>query len=88
MHSSSRSILTFTSNYTAGTVEGPIGDLKTLRISDTEIAIAVSGKATPDGSLYNPQKAKKTHTSGRVYNAMFVRHVRSSVFRPPLPLLI
>jgi hypothetical protein len=74
-------MLIFTSNYTAGTVEGPIGDLKTLRISDDEIAIAVSGKAKPDGSLYNPEKAEKSHTSGRLYKSMFVRHVCNSVIR-------
>lgn len=62
------------SNYTAGTVEGPVGDLKTLRLSDHEVAFAVSGKAKPDGSIFNPEKAEKPHTSGRLYNAMFVRH--------------
>jgi len=81
-------MLTFTSNYTAGTVEGPIGDLKTLRLSDDEVALAVSGKAKPDGSLYNPEKAEKLHTSGRLYKAMFVRHVCNSLFRPPRSLLI
>lgn len=61
-------------NYSAGTVEGPIGDLKTYRVSDDEIAFAVSGKAKPDGSLYNPEKAEKPQTSGRLYKSMFVRH--------------
>ena len=81
-------MLIFTSNYTAGTVEGPIGDLKMLRISDDEIAIAVSGKAKPDGSHYNPEKAEKSHISGRLYKSMFVRHVGNSMFRPTRLLLI
>lgn len=62
------------SNYTAGTIEGPVGDLKTLRLSDHEVVFAVSGKAKPDGSIFNPEKAEKPHTSGRLYKAMFVRH--------------
>lgn len=62
------------SNYTAGTIEGPVGDVKTYRLNDDEIALAVSGKAKPDGSLFNPEKAEKPHTSGRLYKSMFVRH--------------
>jgi len=63
------------SKYTAGTVEGPIGDLKTYKLSDDETAFAVSGKAKPDGTLYNPEKAEKPRTSGKLYKSMFVRHV-------------
>lgn len=62
------------SNYTAGTIEGPVGDLKTYRLNDDEVAFAVSGKAKPDGSHYNPEKAEKPRTSGRLYKSMFVRH--------------
>lgn len=60
-------------------MEGPIGDLKTYRLSDDEIAFAVSGKAKPDGSLYNPEKAEKPRTSGKLYKSMFVRHVSIGV---------
>ncbi|KAG9201159.1 hypothetical protein G6514_006071 [Epicoccum nigrum] len=62
------------SKYTAGIVEGPIGDLKTYKLSEDEIAFAVSGKAKPDGTLYNPEKAEKPRTSGKLYKSMFVRH--------------
>jgi dipeptidyl aminopeptidase/acylaminoacyl peptidase len=62
------------SSYTAGTIEGPVGDLKIASIGQDEYALAVSGKATPDGDLFNPEKAKKPYTSGRLYNSMFVRH--------------
>lgn len=34
----------------------------------------VSGKATPDGSLYNSETAKKPHSSGKLYKSGFVRH--------------
>lgn len=56
-------------------MDGPIGDLKTYRLGEDEIVFAVSGKAKPDGSLYNPEKAEKPHTSGKLYKSMFVRHV-------------
>lgn len=62
------------SHYTAGTIEGPVGDLKTYRLGDHEVAFAVSGKAKPDGSLFNPEKVEKPHTSGKLYKSMFVRH--------------
>ena len=31
-------------------------------------------KAKPDGTLYNPETAPKTLTTGRVYTSLFVRH--------------
>lgn len=34
----------------------------------------MTGKATPEGDLYNEKDAKKPHTSGRVYDSLFVRH--------------
>src|SRR4051812_29240061 len=62
------------SSYSAGTVKGPVSDLKIHAIGNREYAFAVSGKATPSGRLVNPTKAEKPHTSGRLYNSMFVRH--------------
>ncbi|KAL6712058.1 hypothetical protein ACN47E_003101 [Coniothyrium glycines] len=62
------------SKYTAGTAEGPIGDLQAYALDGGEYAIAVSGKAKPDGSLFNPEKAEKPHTSGRLYTSLLVRH--------------
>lgn len=60
--------------YTAGTVPGPVSDLKVTVIEPGKIGFAVTGKANPDGSLFNPHDAKKSHTTGRVYTSLFVRH--------------
>ncbi|KAF2001168.1 alpha/beta-hydrolase [Amniculicola lignicola CBS 123094] len=57
-----------------GEIPGPVGDLKIKQIDNDTFAFAVSGKATPDGELFNPEKAKKPLTSGRLYKKMFVRH--------------
>jgi hypothetical protein len=43
-------------------------------LGDDAFAFAVTGKATPAGDLFNPEKAKKPHTTGRLYKQMFVRH--------------
>lgn len=61
-------------SYTAGTVPGPVSDLKVTVIEPGKVGFAVSGKANPDGSLYNPHDAKKPHTTGRLYTSLFVRH--------------
>ncbi|KAJ5899859.1 Helicase C-terminal [Penicillium taxi] len=60
--------------YTAGTVPGPVSDLKVTVLESGKIGFAVTGKANPDGSLYNPHDSKKPHTSGRLYTSLFVRH--------------
>ncbi|KAE8346850.1 hypothetical protein BDV24DRAFT_122319 [Aspergillus arachidicola] len=60
--------------YTAGTVPGPVANLKVTVIESGKIGFAVTGKANPDGSLHNPQDAKKPHTTGRLYSSLFVRH--------------
>src|SRR5690349_3241303 len=62
------------SKYTVSTMDGLVGDLKIHSLGDGEYAFAVSGKAKPDGSIYNPEKADKPHSSGRLYKAPFVRH--------------
>ncbi|CAL5867797.1 uncharacterized protein PFLUO_LOCUS2018 [Penicillium psychrofluorescens] len=60
--------------YMAGTVPGPVSDLKITNIEPGKIGFAVSGKANPDGSLYNPHDAKKPYTTGKLYTSLFVRH--------------
>ncbi|KAI8940255.1 hypothetical protein NX059_003956 [Plenodomus lindquistii] len=62
------------SKYTAGSIKGPVGDLKIHSLSETEWAFAVSGKAKPDGTLFNPEKAEKSLSSGKLYKSGFVRH--------------
>ncbi|KAF2270627.1 dipeptidyl-peptidase-like protein V precursor [Lojkania enalia] len=61
-------------NYTAGTIEAPVGDLKVHTLGKDRFAFAVTGKVSPDGKLYNPEKAKKPKATGRLYTSLFVRH--------------
>ncbi|KAF9894279.1 DEIH-box ATPase [Aspergillus nanangensis] len=60
--------------YTAGTVPGPVSDLKVTVIEPGKVGFAVTGKANPDGSLFNPHDAKKPLSTGRLYDSLFVRH--------------
>ncbi|KAI9373192.1 Alpha/Beta hydrolase protein [Aspergillus egyptiacus] len=60
--------------YTAGTIPGPVGNLKVTTVEAGKIGFAVTGKANPDGSLYNPQDAKKPLSTGKLYTGLFVRH--------------
>lgn len=60
--------------YVAGTIDAPAGNLKVKKLRDGEFAVVLSAQASPDGSLYNPEKAKKTHATGRLYKSLFVRH--------------
>jgi len=59
---------------TVGTIPGPVSGLKLKRLDKKTTAIVVYGLAKPDGTLYNPKKAPKEHSSGRVYTSLFVRH--------------
>lgn len=65
--------------YTAGTVSGPISDLKLTEIEPGKIGFAVTGKANPDGTLFNPHDVKEPFSSGRLYTSLFVRHWDSYV---------
>ena len=56
-----------------------MSDLKVTTIKPGEYGIAVSGKANPDGSLYNPKHEKKAYSSAKLYNSLFVRHWDSYV---------
>ncbi|PGH07760.1 hypothetical protein AJ80_07965 [Polytolypa hystricis UAMH7299] len=60
--------------YTAGTVPGPVSDLKLTKIASDKFGIVVSGKSNQDGSLHNPTEAKKPLSSGKLYTSLFVRH--------------
>lgn len=61
-------------SYTAGTVPGPVSDLKVTVVEPGKIGFAVSGKANPDGSLFNPHDVRKPLSSGKLYTSLFVRH--------------
>jgi dipeptidyl aminopeptidase/acylaminoacyl peptidase len=43
-------------------------------LGDGEFGLAVSGKAKPNGEAFNPKKAEKPHSSGKLYKSGFVRH--------------
>jgi dipeptidyl aminopeptidase/acylaminoacyl peptidase len=47
--------------------------LKLTSLDNDTIGFAVTGLATPSGSLYNSEKAEKKYTSGRAYDSLFVR---------------
>ncbi|KPI37437.1 Dipeptidyl-peptidase 5 [Cyphellophora attinorum] len=61
-------------SYTAGTVPGPVSNLKVYTIKPGMVAIAVAGQANPDGTLYSPKDEQKPHSSARIYDSLFVRH--------------
>ncbi|KAF2468244.1 dipeptidyl-peptidase-like protein V precursor [Lindgomyces ingoldianus] len=62
------------SSYVAGTIPAPAGNVKVHALDNGDFAFAISAKATPDGDFFNPETAKKPHTSGRLYKTLFVRH--------------
>ena len=61
-------------SYVAGTIEAPANSLKIAKLGRGKFAVVVAAKAYPDGSLYNPDKAPKTQSTGRLYKSLFVRH--------------
>ncbi|KAK3716649.1 hypothetical protein LTR37_006279 [Vermiconidia calcicola] len=63
-------------HYVAGTIDAPAGNLKIVRLQEEgkEFAFVVSARAKKDGCLFNPEKAKKTHSTGRLYDSLYVRH--------------
>lgn len=55
-------------------MKASIANIKLVSLDDGAFGIAVTGKATPNGHLYNEKDAEKPHSTGRVYNSLFVRH--------------
>ncbi|PHH52688.1 Dipeptidyl-peptidase 5 [Ceratocystis fimbriata CBS 114723] len=53
---------------------GTLDNLRVRRLSDTEVAIAVSAPTTPQGKLYTPSHAKPRYSTAKVYTQLFVRH--------------
>ncbi|KAI9741074.1 MAG: hypothetical protein M1834_002787 [Cirrosporium novae-zelandiae] len=60
--------------YTAGSISGPVSNIKLKVLERGKIAIAVTGQQTPEGELYNPENAPKSYSSARIYDSLFVRH--------------
>ncbi|KAF2634272.1 dipeptidyl-peptidase-like protein V precursor [Massarina eburnea CBS 473.64] len=61
-------------SYIAGTIDGPVGNVKLVRIGNGTYGVALTGKVKPCGDLYNPEKAEKPVTTGREFDSLFVRH--------------
>ncbi|KAG9991635.1 alpha/beta-hydrolase, partial [Aureobasidium melanogenum] len=62
------------STYTAGSIDAPAGSLKIVQLSDSSYAVVLAAQCSPDGSLYNSETASKTHSTGKLYKSLFVRH--------------
>jgi pre-mRNA-splicing helicase BRR2 len=60
--------------YSAGIISGPVSNLKVLFLGEGKAIVAFSAKSNPDGSLYNPKDVVKPHSSGRIFDSLFVRH--------------
>jgi hypothetical protein len=63
-------------HYIAGTIDAAAGNLKVAKLDDEgeEFAFVVSAQAAKDGSLFNASKAQLTHSTGRLYKGLYVRH--------------
>ena len=59
--------------YVAGEIPGPASTFKLKKISDG-YAIAFNAVAKPDDELYNPETAAKPHSTGKLYDNIWVRH--------------
>lgn len=55
------------------TFDGPVANVKVTPLSESTFAFAITGQATPSGSLYNPSKAKAPLSTAKVYDSLFVR---------------
>ena len=55
-------------------VNGNVSNLKAKRVSEDEIAIACTSEANPDGTMRQPHKEPKPHSSAQVYTHLYVRH--------------
>lgn len=52
---------------------GSVSNPKVVPLDSNTFALALTGLATPDGDLYNPETTKKPHSTGKVYSSLFVR---------------
>ncbi|TVY73480.1 Dipeptidyl-peptidase [Lachnellula suecica] len=58
---------------TVTTFDGSVSNLKVTRIDDDNIALVLTGLATPSGELYNSETAEKPRSTARIYDKLFVR---------------
>jgi hypothetical protein len=59
---------------TVGTIDTSPNSLKLKKLDNGSYIFAVSAPTTPSGTLFNPDKEEKSHSSGRLYKTTFVRH--------------
>ena len=59
--------------------DGSLSNPKVVPLDENTFALALTGLATPDGGLYNPETAKKPQSTGKVYSSLFVRQWDSYV---------
>ena len=62
------------SPYRAGLFDGHVRSLKVKKLEDSTIAIAVAGKTTLDGKLYNSKNARNRISTAREHESIPVRH--------------
>jgi dipeptidyl aminopeptidase/acylaminoacyl peptidase len=43
-------------------------------LDNSSYVLALTAQANPDGTLFNPEKQSKKHTTGKLYSSLFVRH--------------
>jgi len=61
-------------SYVAGTVPASVSDVKLKTLDGDRVAIAVTGKARPDGSFYNSEDEPAKQSTGTIYDSLMVRH--------------
>ncbi len=61
-------------SYVAGTVPASVSDVKLKTLDGDRVAIAVTGKARPDGSFYNSEDEPAKQSTGIIYDSLMVRH--------------
>lgn len=69
----SKSTAQSTSAYLVTTIDDPASSLRTKEISNNVFAVAFIGKASPDGTFFNPETAEKLRSSAREYGRLPVR---------------
>lgn len=61
-------------SYVAGTVPASVSDVKLKTLDGDRVAIAVTGKARPNGSFYNSEDEPAKQSTGIIYDSLMVRH--------------
>ncbi|KAL8969995.1 MAG: hypothetical protein Q9197_004055 [Variospora fuerteventurae] len=60
--------------HVAGSLSGSVSNVKLQSLGPAKIAIAFTGKACPNGTLYNKEDEPKSYTTARLYDRTMVRH--------------